>query len=415
MADQARVPWLIEFNIPGSSSVVKLRIEGNSVIGRADQHQAGTPDLDLSPWGAMELGVAPRHVIIMPEADEVKVADLGSGKPTLVNGRRLSSRSYALAPGDDLQLGVLHLRVASLTSAAGDSAPRRAATPDAVQDNPTPGRGQSILVVEDEPESAEIFRLILEKAGFKAQVCREVVSAIRALNNEMPSAIVLDLMLPDIHGLELCRYVRRDMQEAAVPIIVVSAAAKQATIAQALEIGANVFLGKPFGMRDLVRVVASLVDWYEAGDAAPGQTKQLADAPPIGLSAMPKDMQRDAVVFFVAGYDEPIAVVVQSRITIGRRSGSTSRRPHVDLERYGAFEAGVSRIHAALYREADGFFVEDLESSNGTFIQGEQLEPGRRYPVMNATELVLGTLPVRVFFFTDDDAGLMPGGNKGRT
>ena len=67
-----------------------------------------------------------------------------------------------------------------------------------------PGRGQPILVVEDEHETAEIFRLIMERAGYVPFICHEVVTAIRYLNTQTPSAVILDLMLPDIHGLELC-------------------------------------------------------------------------------------------------------------------------------------------------------------------------------------------------------------------
>ncbi len=411
MAEEAKLPWVIEFGIINTPSTAKLTVSGNMVIGRADQQTEVFPDLDLTPWGGMELGVAPRHVMILPAEDQLMIVDLNSGKPTLLNGKRLTQKPHILTHGDDLQLGVLHLQVNIIAAPTLGSIIQH--QPQfAFKDDPAPGRGQSILIVEDEPETAEIFRLIMEKAGFKALVCREVVSAIRVLNTETPSAIILDLMLPDIHGLELCRYVRRDTSQPDVPIVIVSAAAKQNTINQAMEVGADVFLGKPFSMRDLVRVVSSLVRWHESRFSAQGQTKQLPGGTG-GLSSMPGDMRRDAVVFFVGGYDEPIAVVVQSRITIGRRSGSTSRRPHVDLERYGAFEAGVSRIHAALYRTDDGFFIEDLGSSNGTFINNVRLEPEQRHPIDNATEFVLGTLPVRLFFFTEDDAGMLPTKDEG--
>ena len=406
MAEEAKLPWVVEFSILNAPSAAKLKVEGNAVIGRVETASNVYPDLDLAPWGGMELGVAPRHVMILPTEDQLMVVDLGSGKPTLLNGKRLTQTPHVLAHGDDLQLGVLHLQVNVIASPTMGSVIQHQPQFNFKEDT-TPGRGQSILIVEDEPETAEIFRLIIEKAGFKALVCREVVSAIRMLNTETPSAIVLDLMLPDIHGLELCRYVRRDTSQPDIPIVIVSAAAKQNTINQALEVGADVFLGKPFSMRDLVRVVSSLVRWHESNAPRQGQTKQLPGGTTGSLSSMPQDMRRDAVVFFVAGYDEPIAVVVQSRITIGRRSGSTSRRPHVDLERYGAFEAGVSRIHAALYRTESGFYIEDLGSSNGTFIQNVQLQPNERYPVENATEFVLGTLPVRLFFFTDADASML--------
>lgn len=406
MTDEVKLPWVIEFSIPGAPIVAKLKIEGNATIGWADNQADISPDLDLSPWNGKELGVAAQHVMIVPSDDQLMVVDLGSGRPTLLNGKRLGEKHHILVHGDDLQLGVLHLQVNIIASPTMGSVVEHQSHFNFKED-PSPGRGQTILIVEDEPDTVEIFRLIIEKAGFKAVACREVVSAIRVLNEETPGAIILDLMLPDIHGLELCRYVRRDMKRPDIPIVVVSAAAKQDTVEQAMEVGADVFLGKPFSMRDLIRVVSSLVRWQEASTTQQRQTKQLPHNTTGRLSQMPVEMRRDAVIFFVAGFDEPIAVVVQSRITIGRRSGSTSRRPHVDLERYGAFEAGVSRIHAALYRSDDGFQLEDLNSSNGTFIQDQQLTPGEKIPLENATEIVLGTLPVRVFFFTEDDAEIL--------
>lgn len=405
MSEQPALPWMIEFRIPGASSVAKLRVEGEAVIGRVDRDNGVLPDLDLTPWGAMEKGVAPRHVRLAVVDEQLMVADLGSGKPTLLNSALLTATPHVLNHGDDLQLGVLHLQVNVIASPNQGGIVQHQQNVELV-DDPAPGRGQSILIVEDEAETAEIFRLIMERAGFKPHICREVVSAIRVLNSEAPSAIILDLMLPDIHGLELCRYVRRDVERREIPIVVVSAAAKQATINQVMEVGADVFLGKPFSMHELVRVVASLVKWYESKKPL-SQTKQLVGT--ARLKGMPADVRRDAVVLFVAGYQEPIAVVVPSRITIGRRSGSTSRRPHVDLERYGAFDAGVSRIHAAIHREPDGFSIEDLGSSNGTFVNNVRIAPNQRVPLKNATEVILGSLPVRVFFFTEDDLEIIQG------
>jgi len=405
MSEQPALPWMIEFRIPGASSVAKLKVEGEAVVGRADKDNGTIPDLDLTPWGAMEKGVAPRHVKITVADEQLMITDLGSGKPTLLNSTLLTDTPHILSHGDDLQLGVLHLQVNIIASPTQGSIVQRQQGVDLV-DDPAPGRGQSILIVEDEAETAEIFRLIMERAGFKPHICREVVSAIRVLTSESPSAIILDLMLPDIHGLELCRYVRRDVDRQDIPIVVVSAAAKQATINQVMEVGADVFLGKPFSMQELVRVVASLVKWHESKKPM-SQTKQLVGT--AHLKGMPSDVRRDAVVIFVSGYQEPIAVVVPSRITIGRRSGGTSRRPHVDLERYGAFDAGVSRIHAAIHREPDGFYIEDLGSSNGTFVNNVRIAPNQRVPLQNAAEVVLGSLPVRIFFFTEDDLEIVGG------
>lgn len=407
MSEESEFPWVLELKIPSVPSVAKITVEDRVVIGRSQKDGGIFPDLDLSPWGAMELGVALEHVAVYPEGDQLMVVDLGSGKATLLNGQRLDpDHPHQLDHGDELQLGVLNLQVHVIASPKYGSVVHRQPGVS-ITEEMVRGEGQTILIVEDEPETAKIFKLIMERAGFATHICREVVSAIRALNTENPSAVILDLMLPDVHGLELCRYVRRDIEQREIPIVVVSAAVTQASISQAMEAGADVFLGKPVSMRELVRVVASLVTWYEAKKPAV-QTKQLDSSDTF--HSMPADVRRDALVFFVAGYDEPIPIVVPKRITIGRRSGTGTPRPHVDLDRYGAFDAGVSRVHAAIHREDDGFFIEDLESSNGTWMNDKRVSPNERVALHNASELRLGSLQLRVFFFTEDDASILGGG-----
>lgn len=405
MGEEAKLPWMVELKIAGAPGVARLKITERTIIGRIDKEREISPDLDLTPWGAMELGVAPEHVAVFPVNEQLMILGLDSDKPTLLNGERLEEAPHVLAHGDDLQLGVLHLQVNVVASpTTGSIVQRQPGTDFEIfadkEPNTHPGEGQSILIVEDEPETAEIFRLIVERAGFKAHVSREVVSAIRVLNTESPSAIILDLMLPDIHGLELCRYVRRDIEQRDIPIVIVSAAVTQATINQSLDVGADVFLGKPVSMKELVDVVASLVKWYEAKKPTV-QTRRLAGT--AKLKSMPAEVRPDALILFVSGYQEPIAVVVPNRITVGRRSGSTARRPHVDLDKYGAFDAGVSRIHAAVHRDEDGFYLEDLGSSNGTFINNVQVEANKRYPLKNASEVSFGNLHVRLYFFDGDE------------
>lgn len=407
MDEATGLPWVIELRIPSVPSVAKLRIMERAVVGRTDKTNAVYPDLDLTPWGAAELDIAPEHVAIYPQEDHLCLEDLGSGKPTLLNGVRLEpNATHRLEHGDDLHLGALHLQVRVIASPTYGSVVR--AQPGlSIPEEGVPPRGQIVLIVEDDPEASEIFRLILERAGFTTRICREVVSAIRVLNTEAPSAILLDLMLPDVHGLELCRYVRRDIEQRETPIIVVSAVVTQASIAQAMEAGADVFLGKPVSMHELVRVVSALIKWYE-GKKPSLQTKRLDDS--TVLQSIPAHVRRDAMVFFVAGHQEPIAVVVPRRITLGRRSGSgggVSSRHHIDLDRYGAFDAGVSRVHAAIHREEDGFYIEDLGSSNGTWVDEERVYPHQRHVLQNASEIRLGGLHLRTFFFTEDDEDVL--------
>ncbi len=390
--------WLLELRIPQTANAITRSIGDRVVVGRSDKSKDITPDIDLAMWDAMELGVAPEHVTIFTHGEQLNLVDMGSGRPTLLNGVPVESGApQLLASGSILQVGVLEIQL-NILSAPGEAKITYYHSPAAA---PRPaGSGQPVLVVEDEVETAEIFRLVMERAGYVPFICHEVVSAIRFLNTQAPSAIILDLMLPDIHGLELCRYVRRDVAQRDIPIVVVTAGVTRSNMVDAIEAGADVFLGKPVSIRELVRVVTSLIQWNEARILFM-RTKHLDGTDT--LRAMPAEVRRDALVLFVAGYDEPLAVVVPDRVTVGRRGSGYVPRPHVDLDRYGAFEAGVSRVHAALYREAGGFSVEDLESSNGTRVDGVKLNPNERHALNNASEVSLGNLNLRVFFVTDED------------
>src|SRR5690606_2159355 len=76
---------------------------------------------------------------------------------------------------------------------------------------------------------------------------------------------------------------------------------------------------------------------------------------------------------------------------------------YIDLSRYNAIDHGVSRVHMTLLRKDDQFYVEDANSINGTFLNGEPLAPHEPRPIKNADEIRLGQLRMYAYFLTDDD------------
>lgn len=113
-----------------------------------------------------------------------------------------------------------------------------------------------ILVVEDEEALAEAVRYALEREGYAAAVARDGRRALERLRDEPADLLILDLMLPEISGLDVCRAVRRDSD---VPIIMLTAKDAEADKVAGLEVGADDYVTKPFSMRELVsRVRANL-------------------------------------------------------------------------------------------------------------------------------------------------------------
>jgi len=115
---------------------------------------------------------------------------------------------------------------------------------------------QLILVVDDEPKVARLARDYLEKNGFRVITAGDGQSALTIARHEKPDLVILDLMLPNIDGREVCRILRR---ESDVPIIMLTALSEEIDQVTGLEIGADDYITKPFSVRMLVARVRALL------------------------------------------------------------------------------------------------------------------------------------------------------------
>ncbi len=112
-----------------------------------------------------------------------------------------------------------------------------------------------VLIVDDEPSTAEMFRLMLDQAGFEAFVVHGTGTAINAIRRYRPDLLLVDVMMPGVSGLELCRYVRRDPDLTHLPIVMISAKSQPEDEAAGLAAGATIYLTKPVSKHDLLRGV----------------------------------------------------------------------------------------------------------------------------------------------------------------
>src|SRR3954468_12841562 len=125
-----------------------------------------------------------------------------------------------------------------------------------------------ILVVEDDPDIAQLVAHYLAKSGFSVDLLANGRDALAAIAAHPPDVLVLDLMLPQVDGLEICRVVRGNDATAATPIIMLTARAEESDRIVGLEIGADDYLAKPFSPNELVARVRALV--RRAQRAGPG-------------------------------------------------------------------------------------------------------------------------------------------------
>lgn len=120
---------------------------------------------------------------------------------------------------------------------------------------------QHILIIEDEPDIAEGLRYNFERDGFKAQIAESGEKGLRLALNEAgaPSLIILDLMLPGMSGMELCRRLRREPQTRKTPIIMLTAKAAEADKIAGLELGADDYIVKPFSVKEVLARVRAVL------------------------------------------------------------------------------------------------------------------------------------------------------------
>ena len=124
---------------------------------------------------------------------------------------------------------------------------------------------QSVLVVEDEEDIMEVIRFNLEKEGYEVNQAFSGEKALQVIENNLPSLVLLDLMLPGINGLDLCRIFKQNDRTKAIPVIMLTAKSEDADIVAGLEMGAEDYITKPFSPRVLVARVRTILRRRESG------------------------------------------------------------------------------------------------------------------------------------------------------
>ena len=116
-----------------------------------------------------------------------------------------------------------------------------------------------ILVVEDEPDTAELLELHLQNEGYRVTVAADGEQALSKLHKLMPDMVILDLMIPEIDGLEVCKFIRKDTATESLPVMMCTAKTSEIDKILGLEQGADDYVTKPFSPRELVLRVKNLL------------------------------------------------------------------------------------------------------------------------------------------------------------
>jgi DNA-binding response OmpR family regulator len=116
-----------------------------------------------------------------------------------------------------------------------------------------------VAVVDDEPDIVELVSLHLEKAGFRAKSFLDAEKFLKFLDKTKPDLIILDLMLPDADGFEICKYLKGKEELSSIPVIMLTAKDEESDKILGLELGADDYVTKPFSPKELVARVKAVL------------------------------------------------------------------------------------------------------------------------------------------------------------
>jgi len=221
---------------------------------------------------------------------------------------------------------------------------------------------EKILIVEDEKDIARLLEYNLKKEGFRTVVSPEGSAAPLLAAKERPRLIILDLMLPGLDGLEVCRRIRADSKTAAIPIIMLTAKGEEADKVVGLEMGADDYMTKPFSVKELISrikavlrrssILGEVLQVYRAGELELDCSRVLAllKGKPLDLTAREfellkalmsaggKMLSREALLEKAWGLDASIEVetrTVDVHVgTLRKKLGAEGRRI-VTVKNYG--------------------------------------------------------------------------------
>jgi CheY-like chemotaxis protein len=118
---------------------------------------------------------------------------------------------------------------------------------------------KTILIVEDEEDAAELFAEMMRVSGFQVLKTSKSTLALPMMTAEKPDLILLDIMMPEVSGLEILRQMRQDPALAGIPVIVISAKSMPTDIKNGMEAGASTYLTKPVGYLELKEAVERIL------------------------------------------------------------------------------------------------------------------------------------------------------------
>ena len=235
-----------------------------------------------------------------------------------------------------------------------------------------------VLVVDDEPEAVELLEFNLSQAGYAVVTAADGAEALKKARSALPNIIILDLMLPEIDGLEVCKMLRRDPATAAIPIIMLTAKAAEIDRILGLELGADDYITKPFSPRELVLRIKKVL---QRGRPVETETEVFK------LGHLSIDSPRHLVSWKGKGIELTATEFMLLSILAQRRGRVQSRDQLLrDVWEYNSLvDTRTVDTHMRRLREKLGGAAKHLETVRGVGYRFIETEPSHESPVRMAT------------------------------
>ena len=210
---------------------------------------------------------------------------------------------------------------------------------------------ERILVVEDEPDIVEVVSYNLRQAGMAVEAAEDGETALEMAERSQPDLIILDLMLPGMDGLEVCRLLKQRVSVRDIPVLMLTSKAEEVDRIVGLELGADDYVVKPFSPRELVLRVKAIL---RRAAGPPGE----AEAPADRITAGPLTIDAEGHHAFVDGQPlELTATEFKLLLTLAQRRGRVQSREELLNVVWGYQYAGYGRTvdtHVRRLREKLG-------------------------------------------------------------
>jgi two-component system phosphate regulon response regulator PhoB len=218
---------------------------------------------------------------------------------------------------------------------------------------------QRILVVDDEPEAVELVEFNLKQAGYAVSTAADGAEALKKARTQTPDLIVLDVMLPEMDGFEICKVLRLDPATAKVPIIMLTAKAAEIDRVLGLELGADDYLTKPFSPRELLLRIKKILSRGETVEKPRDQMR---------FGDLLIDVPKHLVTWRGKPIDDLTATEFKLLTTLAQRSGRVQTRDHLlrDVWEYDSLiDTRTVDTHMRRLREKLGPAAKHLDTVRG--------------------------------------------------